>query len=130
MSFRQRVYDINIEEKYDRYKRYTTFRRSLRSICPNSGRDNAIAPLDFETPSKFDNHYYINLLEGKGLLISDNVLVTEDHEGEIRKLVWAFASNQDLFFTSFANSVVKMGDINVLTGIDGEIRKNCRFVNP
>lgn len=124
------MYDINIEEKYDRYKRYTTFRRSLRSICPNSGRDNAIAPLDFETPSKFDNHYYINLLEGKGLLISDNVLVTEDHEGEIRKLVWAFASNQDLFFTSFANSVVKMGDINVLTGIDGEIRKNCRFVNP
>ncbi|XVF13559.1 hypothetical protein REPUB_Repub08aG0217600 [Reevesia pubescens] len=129
-SFRQGVYDINIEEKYDKYKRYRTFRRTLRSICPNSGRDNAIAPLDFSTPAKFDNNYYVNIVEGKGLLISDNVLVTEDHEGEIRKLVWAFASNQELFFSSFVNSVVKMGNINVLTGIEGEIRKNCRFINP
>lgn len=130
MSFRQRIYDINIEEKYDKYKRYRAFRRALRSICPSSGRDNAIAPLDFSTPAKFDNHYFINILGGKGLLGSDNVLVTEDHEGEIIKLVWAYASNQELFFSSFANSVVKMGNINVLTGNEGEIRKNCRFVNP
>ncbi|XP_021289495.1 peroxidase 20 [Herrania umbratica] len=130
LSFRQRVYDINIEEKYDKYKRYRTFRRALQSICPSSGRDNAIAPLDFSTPEKFDNHYFINILGGKGLLGSDNVLVTEDHEGEIIKLVWAYASNQELFFSSFANSVVKMGNINVLTGNEGEIRKNCRLVNP
>ncbi|XVF10995.1 hypothetical protein REPUB_Repub07fG0230800 [Reevesia pubescens] len=71
LSFRQRVYDMNIEEKYDKYKRYRTFRRTLRSICPNSGRDNAIAPLDFSTPAKFDNHYFINIVEGKGLLGSD-----------------------------------------------------------
>ena len=109
MSFRQRVYDINIEEKYEQYKRYRTFRRILRSIYRNSGRDNAIAPLDFSTPAKFDNQYYIKILEGKGLLGSDNVLVTEDHEGEMRELVWAFASNQELLFSSFANSVVKMG---------------------
>ena len=129
LSFRQRVYDINIEEKYEQYKRYRTFRRILRFIYRNSGRDNAIAPLDFSTPAKFDNHYYINILEGKGLLGSDNVLITEDHEGEMRELVWAFASNQELFFSSFANSVIKMGNINVLTGNEGEIRKNCRFVN-
>ncbi|KAB2053936.1 hypothetical protein ERO13_A12G210200v2 [Gossypium hirsutum] len=128
VSFRQRVYDI--EEKRDKYKRYRTFRRILRSICPDSGRDDAIAPLDFSTPAKFDNHYYINILEGNGLLGSDNVLVTEDHEGEIIKLVWAFAANEELFFSSFAKSIVKMGNINVLTGLEGEIRKNCRFVNP
>ncbi|GMJ00267.1 hypothetical protein like AT2G35380 [Hibiscus trionum] len=130
LSFRQRVYDINVEEKHDKYRRYRTFRRILRSICPESGRDEAIAPLDFVTPAKFDNQYYINILEGNGLLGSDNVLVNEDHAGEIKKLVWAFASNQELFFRSFARSVVKMGNINVLTGVDGEIRKNCRFVNP
>ncbi|KAE8657264.1 Peroxidase 20 [Hibiscus syriacus] len=130
LSFRQRVYDINMEEKYDKYQRYRTFRRILRSICPESGRDEAIAPLDFLTPAKFDNQYYINIHQGNGLLGSDNVLVNEDHEGEIKKLVWDFASDQELFFSSFAKSVVKMGNINVLTGIDGEIRKNCRFVNP
>jgi peroxidase len=55
--------------------------------------------------------------------------VTEDHEGEIRKQVWAYASDQKLFFASFANSMIKMGNINVLYGNEGEVRKNCRFVN-
>ncbi|KAF3961078.1 hypothetical protein CMV_014269 [Castanea mollissima] len=129
ISFRQRVYDISAEEHYDPFKRYTTFRRILRSICPKSGRDNELAPLDFTTPARFDNHYYINLLQGNGLLGSDNVLVTEDHEGLIREQVWAYASNQELFFEAFAISMVKMGNINVLTGNEGEIRRKCRFVN-
>ncbi|KAK9984911.1 hypothetical protein SO802_034436 [Lithocarpus litseifolius] len=128
-SFRQRVYDVSAVEHYDPYKRYTTFRRILRSICPKSGRDNEFAPLDFTTPARFDNHYYINLLQGNGLLGSDNVLVTEDHEGVIIEQVWAYASNQKLFFEAFANSMVKMGNINVLTGNEGEIRRKCRFVN-
>ncbi|KAK8598953.1 hypothetical protein V6N13_076896 [Hibiscus sabdariffa] len=46
LSFRQGVYNINMEEKYDKYKRFRTFRRILQSICPESGRDDAIAPLD------------------------------------------------------------------------------------
>ncbi|KAE8657269.1 Peroxidase 20 [Hibiscus syriacus] len=133
-NFNQQGLDVEdlvaLSEKYDKYQRYRTFRRILRSICPESGRDEAIAPLDFLTPAKFDNQYYINIHQGNGLLGSDNVLVNEDHEGEIKKLVWDFASDQELFFSSFAKSVVKMGNINVLTGIDGEIRKNCRFVNP
>ncbi|KDP45138.1 hypothetical protein JCGZ_17470 [Jatropha curcas] len=129
LSFRQRVYEVNPEENYDKYKRYTTFRRILRSICPRSGRDDQLAPLDYNTPARFDNHYFINILEGRGLLGSDNVLVKEDDEGEIIKQVWGYASNQQLFFDSFVNSIVKMGNINVLTGNEGQIRENCRFVN-
>lgn len=128
LSFRQRIYDASTIH-HDHYKRYTTFRRILSSICPESGHDNEFAPLDLMTPARFDNHYYINILQGEGLLISDNVLVTQDPEGEIIEQVWAFASNQELFFDSFANSMVKMGNINVLTGNEGEIRRNCRFVN-
>lgn len=129
LSFRQQIHDESAEEHYDKYKRYTPFRRILRSICPKTGKDNQLAPLDFETPARFDNHYFLNILEGRGLLGSDNVLVTEDHEGEIRKQVWAYASDQKLFFASFANSMIKMGNINVLYGNEGEVRKNCRFVN-
>lgn len=129
LSFRQRIYDVSAEEHYDHYKRYTTFRRILRSICPESGRDNELTPLDFTTSTRFDNHYYLNLLQGKALFISDNVLVTQDHEGEIIQQVWAYASNQNLFFESFVKSMVKMGNINVLTGNEGEIRRNCRFIN-
>lgn len=129
VSFRQRVYDISHVEYYDKYKRYRTFRRILESICPESGRDNELAPLDFVTPAKFDNQYFINLLEGHGLLHSDNVLINEDEFGEIIKQVWAYASDQDLFFNSFVNSIIKMGNIRVLTGFEGQIRRNCRFVN-
>ncbi|XP_044503259.1 peroxidase 20 isoform X1 [Mangifera indica] len=129
VSFRKRIYDISMEERYDKYKRYTTFRKILQSICPKSGRDNQFTPLDHTTPARFDNHYYVNLLEGRGLLFSDNSLVAQDHEGEIIKQVWAFAADQDLFFASFVNSIIKMGNINVLTGQEGEIRKNCRFIN-
>ncbi|KAI9089201.1 hypothetical protein K1719_029480 [Acacia pycnantha] len=130
-SFRQRIYETKPEYHYgyDRYRRYTTFRRILRSICPVTGRDHKRAPLDFETPTKFDNHYYVNILEGNGLLGSDNVLISQDHEGVITEQVWAYASNQKLFFDSFAKSMIKMGNINVLTGNEGEIRRHCRFAN-
>ncbi|XP_021907929.1 peroxidase 20-like isoform X3 [Carica papaya] len=131
LSFKERIDQVNPIEvhSYDKYKRYNTFRKTLRSTCSDSGRDSELAPLDLKTPSRFDNHYYINLLEGKGLLGSDNVLVSEDEEGEIIKQVWSYASNQDLFFDSFVKSIVKMGNINVLTGHQGEIRKNCRLIN-
>ncbi|KAJ1386551.1 Secretory peroxidase [Sesbania bispinosa] len=131
LSFRQRIYEPKQEYHYgyDRYKRYRSFRRILRSICPVTGRDNKFAPLDFQTPKRFDNHYFINILEGKGLLGSDNVLITEDFDGKITEQVWAYASNEELFFDSFAKSMIKMGNINVLTGNEGEIRRNCRFVN-
>lgn len=130
VSFRQRIYEKSAEENFDYYKRYTTFRRILRSICPESGKDNALGALDFKTPTRFDNLYFHNIIEGKGLLQSDNVLVREDLEGEIREQVRAYASDQQLFFASYVNSIVKMGNINVLTGNEGEVRKNCRFVNP
>lgn len=68
-------------------------------------------------------------MEGKGLLGSDNVLISQDFDGKITKQVWAYASNEKLFFASFAKSMIKMGNINVLTGNEGEIRRNCRFVN-
>jgi peroxidase len=64
------------------------------------------------------------------LLGSDNVLISQDFDGRIRRQVWGYASNEKLFFDSFAKSMIKMGNINVLTGSEGEIRRNCRFVNP
>lgn len=113
----------------DEFKRHSTFRRILRSQCKDSSRDNELSPLDIQTPAYFDNHYYINLLKGRGLLISDNVLVSEDHEGEVFRKVWEYAVNQELFFLDFVESMLKMANINVLTGIEGEIRESCRFVN-
>ncbi|KMT11721.1 hypothetical protein BVRB_5g106570 [Beta vulgaris subsp. vulgaris] len=127
VSFRQRIYDTSFAENI--YEKFSSFQNSLSSICPRSGNDNKLAPLDYSTPAYFDNHYYENLVESKGLLHSDNVLVLEDQGGNIQDRVWAYASSREFFFESFVNSIIKMGNINVLTGLQGEIRKNCRFVN-
>ncbi|KAG4990812.1 hypothetical protein JHK87_024269 [Glycine soja] len=105
-------------------------KRILRSICPVEGRDNKSAPLDFQTPKRFGNHYFINILEGKGLLGSDNVLISHDLLGKITEQVWDYASNEKILFASFAKSMIRMGNINVLTGNKGEIRRNCRSGSP
>lgn len=81
-SFKQRIYKRSTEHEVDHYKRYTTFRRILRSVCPKSGRDNVVVPLDFKTSARFDNHYFQNLIEGRGLLQTDNALVVCCINGE------------------------------------------------
>ncbi|GKF01390.1 peroxidase 20 [Tanacetum coccineum] len=130
-SFRQRIYGYDDSQKnsYHHHHNDDEFHQVLESMCPKSGKDNTLAPLDFATPYRFDNHYFQNIKKGQGLLISDNVLISEDIEGEIRDLVWEFASDEKKFFGLFAESLIKMGNIRVLTGQQGEIRKNCRFVN-
>lgn len=131
LSFKPRIYGENLEEEEedDHYKRITVFHRILRSICPESGRDSHVVPLDFKTPARFDNQYFRNILQGKGLLNSDNVLISQDVEGKISKKVWDYASDEQLYFRSFVYSIIKMGNINVLSGREGEIRRNCRVVN-
>jgi peroxidase len=35
----------------------------------------------------------------------------------------------DVFFKDFSESMIKMGNVGVLTGAQGEIRKKCYIVN-
>ncbi|MCI30533.1 peroxidase, partial [Trifolium medium] len=45
-------------------------------------------------------------------------------------IVNKFSADQNTFFESFKAAMVKMGNIGVLTGTKGEIRKQCNFINP
>ncbi|KAL0391123.1 UNVERIFIED_CONTAM: Peroxidase 72 [Sesamum calycinum] len=99
----------------------------LRAHCPKSGGDENLYPLDFVTPRTFDNSYFKNLLSSKGLLSSDRALVSKN--GVSMALVKIYAESNELFFQQFAKSMVKMGNISPLTGLSGEIRKNCRERN-
>ncbi|KAI3461943.1 hypothetical protein Pfo_018606 [Paulownia fortunei] len=126
VSFRQRLYnqsgnlqpDLTLDQSYA---------AQLRTRCPRSGGDQNLFALDFVTPTKFDNSYFKNLLSFKGLLSSDQVLVTKNKVS--RELVKKYAANNHLFFKQFAKSMVKMGNISPLTGSRGEIRKKCRKIN-
>ncbi|KAK7305949.1 hypothetical protein VNO77_43862 [Canavalia gladiata] len=103
-----------------------SFAKSLQSKCPRRGNDNLLKPLDLQTPNHFDNLYFKNLLDKKGLLHSDQELF---NGGSTDKLVKKYATNTAAFFKAFAKGMVKMGNINPLTGSQGQIRINCRTVN-
>ncbi|KAE9455081.1 hypothetical protein C3L33_13003, partial [Rhododendron williamsianum] len=103
------------------------FLQSLQQLCSVSDVNATLAHLDLVTPSTFDNQYYVNLLSGEGLLVSDQVLVTGDDR--TREIVESYASDPMVFFEDFRGSVIKMGSLGVLTGENGEIRTNCRTVN-
>ncbi|XP_022754048.1 peroxidase N-like [Durio zibethinus] len=102
----------------------------LQSFCPINGDVNKNTVLDRNSTDLFDNHYFKNLLNGKGLLGSDQILYSSDLAiSRTKSLVDSYSSNSQLFFNDFANSMIKMGNISPLTGSKGEIRKNCRAVN-
>ncbi|CAN0919143.1 Peroxidase 72 [Linum grandiflorum] len=118
-SFRQRLYN---QTGLD-----STYASQLKTRCPRSGGDQNLFFLDFQSPTHFDNSYFKNILASKGLLNSDQVLLTKDEAS--MELVKQYAENNELFFQQFAKSMVKMGNISPLTGSKGEIRKNCRKMN-
>lgn len=126
-SFKQRLYNQDGNNQPDSTLE-RTYSNGLKEICPKTGGDSNISPLDFSSPARFDNTYFKLIMWGKGLLTSDQVLLNGNVE-ETMFLVKAFAEDDSLFYDQFARSMVKMGNINPLTGFNGEIRKNCRMVN-
>ena len=102
-----------------------TFANNLRQTCPKTNTDNTTM-LDIRTPNKFDNKYYVDLMNRQGLFNSDQDLYTDSRT---RGIVTSFAINQSLFFEKFIDAMLKMGQLSVLTGNQGEIRANCSARN-
>lgn len=107
-----------------------SYARRLRSKCSSSASssesEEVTVPLDFVTPSRLDNQYYMNLEKNSGLLTSDQIL-TSSHS--TAKIVRRFAKRNDVWAKKYGDAMVRMGSIEVITGYDGEIRKNCRVAN-
>jgi peroxidase len=81
-------------------------------------------PGSFKT---FDTDYYKNVAKRRGLFHSDAALLTDSStSGYVMKNAGGYSSE---FFKDFAESMVKMGNVEVLTGSQGEIRKKCYVVN-
>ncbi|XP_044979226.1 peroxidase A2-like [Hordeum vulgare subsp. vulgare] len=104
---------------------------ALQQSCPAAGADMRLNNLDPATPDAFDNSYYHNLLRNRGLLRSDQVMLSapEGAATSTAPIVERFAASQADFFRSFATAMIKMGNIAPLTGNMGEVRRNCRVVN-
>ncbi|XP_058752548.1 peroxidase E5-like [Vicia villosa] len=100
----------------------------LQKQCPQNGPGDNRVNFDPTTPDTLDKNYYNNLQVKKGLLQSDQELFSTPGADTIG-IVNNFANNQNAFFQNFANSMIRMGNIGVLTGKKGEIRTQCNFVN-
>ena len=116
--FRGRIYnETNID---------SDFATSVKSNCPSSGGDSNLSPLDVTTNVLFDNAYFKNLVNKKGLLHSDQQLFSG---GSTDSQVTKYSTSPLTFFADFASAMVKMGNLSPLTGTSGQIRTNCHTVN-
>ncbi|XP_015694413.2 cationic peroxidase SPC4-like [Oryza brachyantha] len=102
------------------------FAGHLKLTCPVKNTTNTTVN-DIRTPNTFDNKYYVDLLNRQGLFTSDQDLFVN---ATTKPLVTKFAVDQSAFFDQFVYSVVKMGQIQVLTGSQGQVRANCSVPNP
>nr|GMC90146.1 cationic peroxidase 1-like [Ipomoea batatas] len=117
-AFRNRIYnDSDIDASYAAL---------LQSKCPQSGGDLNYVPLDITTPILFDNAYFKNLQSQKGLLHSDQQLLSG---GSTDSIVKEYISNPFKFANDFGKAMEKMSKLSPLTGTDGEIRRDCRRMN-
>ncbi|MCO5546937.1 hypothetical protein L7F22_000376 [Adiantum nelumboides] len=102
------------------------FATTLKVRCPRPPfPTNAFATLDTTTLS-FDNTYFRNLVNGRGLLSIDSNLALDATTGPI---VDNFAQNQAAFFDTFSSAFVKLSSFQVLTGSQGEVRLDCHRIN-
>lgn len=82
--------------------------------------------MDPTSPNMMDTAYYYNVLTSKGLFASDQAMLS-DPATSVE--MFQNANNALQWKLKFASAMVKMGQMGVLTGDDGEIRSNCREIN-
>ncbi|KAK4767678.1 hypothetical protein SAY86_015428 [Trapa natans] len=124
-AFKKRLYTFSSANPQDPSLN-STYANFLKTQCPASDSTNPIVSLDPVTPTALDNTYYKNLKVGKGLLASDQVLWTTPATRSMAKNNLNHPSD---WAQKFAAAMVRMGSVEVLTGKQGEIRKNCRIMN-
>ncbi|KAG5517658.1 hypothetical protein RHGRI_038149 [Rhododendron griersonianum] len=127
-TFTQRLYNFsnirgNADPSLD-----PTYLETLRQACPENVGGDTLNNLDPTTPNCFDNNYFTNLQNNRGLLQSDQDLFSTNGSDTVA-IVNRFGNSQSDFFDSFGQSMINMGNISPLTGTNGEIRTDCKRIN-
>lgn len=125
-----RLYNFNGTGKPDP-SMGASFVTEMKKLCPQrlqKGQSDPLVFLDPESGSnyKFTQSYYSRIQSHKAILEVDQQLILGNDTAQITD---EFAAGFEDFRKSFALSMSRMGNINVLTGNQGEIRRNCRITN-
>ncbi|KAE8656032.1 Peroxidase 73 [Hibiscus syriacus] len=98
----------------------------LQQMCPRNVDPRIAINMNPNTPRTFDNVYFQNLQQGKGLFTSDQVLFTDQRS---KPLVNTWATNSNAFNNAFITAITKLGRVGVKTGRNGNIRTRCDAFN-
>ncbi|XP_028775154.1 peroxidase 21 [Neltuma alba] len=102
----------------------------LKRRCPTPNPDPKAVLYsrnDLDTPMIIDNQYYKHILAHKGLLHVDAELASDPRTSPF---VQNMASDNEYFLQQFSRAILMLSEADPLTGDNGEIRKDCRYVNP
>ncbi|CAM0910493.1 unnamed protein product [Alopecurus aequalis] len=121
-NYKDRAYSSNDDADIDPY-----FADTVRKTCEGPSGDAGKAPFDAQTPMRFDNAYYRELIARRGLLTSDHVLYGGD--GVQDNLVEMYSADGEAFAGDFAKAMVKMGNIYPPKGMPVEVKLKCSMAN-
>ncbi|XP_057788666.1 peroxidase 51-like [Salvia miltiorrhiza] len=124
-KFSNRIYNFTRQNPVDPTlnKGYAT---ELQGMCPRDVDPRIAIDMDPTSPRQFDNAYFKNLVQGKGLFTSDQVLFTDQRS---RGTVNTWASDPKAFNSAFISAITKLGRVGVKTGRNGNIRFDCGRFN-
>ncbi|XP_037460297.1 peroxidase 1-like [Triticum dicoccoides] len=100
----------------------------LRLKCKSVDDKSMLSEMDPGSYRTFDTSYYRHVAKRRELFRSDAALLTDATTEEYVRHV-ATGKFDDAFFRDFSESMIKMGNIGVLIGRDGDIRKKCYVLN-
>ncbi|KAM0914406.1 hypothetical protein ACQ4PT_011587 [Festuca glaucescens] len=100
----------------------------LRLKCKSLDDRSMLSEMDPGSYKTFDTSYYGHVAKRRGLFRSDAALLTDATTSNYVQRV-ATGKFDAEFFSDFSESMIKMGNVGVLTGAEGEIRKKCYVLN-
>ncbi|CAN1319066.1 Peroxidase 57 [Linum perenne] len=101
---------------------------TLRTKCPRPGPTDPkvfMSPTS-ESPFRLDSSFYGRVMNQETVLHLDQQLAFTD---VTRKTAALYAGRPNVFRKRFAKAMIKLGNVGVLSGMAGEIRRDCRRVN-
>jgi peroxidase len=131
--FYNRLYNFNGTDGLQDPSIAESLAASLKAACPMKPVTSrylvgkTTVAIDQGTEFVFDKSYYHQLQHNHGVLQIDQELT---HDPTTSPIVKSLAKGSATHFSSsFGNAIVKMGNIGVLTGSQGEIRRICSRIN-
>lgn len=95
----------------------------VMTACLNETQDLAFDP---SSQHKMDSRFYKELLRKRALLEADQNLAKDPQASTIMR---KYVGDQVGWLGQFTAAAIKLGGVEVLTGNQGEVRRQCRAVN-